>query len=380
MNRSRTRSAWAHLAVPLCLIGLTVWSRPASGQDQARDRNQGQGKTVSPGPAPLDDELDEPPLPPDEARDVLPPPGPGKLQGGRPPSGPSKLRDGEPPDDDSFGPGPADAGRQTGPERPRRPRGREDRGWSRGGGRWGGGQDRGRGEPAPPELTPEMIETVMEVLRDKLPEYHRRLEEARERRPERFEHAIARIAPVVMEYLDLRDRDPRLADTIIEEFRIEQRLRELSHRYRQEKGNAETRSELETEIASLVREQINLRFARQEGWLREFAERLERQQQRLRIERERLGEERSRIDEIVAKQVQDIRNGKVRQRFAPPESRGRGPGADDAASPRPHLRRGERGGRMEGTPTRPLDDGAEPDGARSSPGKTSPSRPVDDES
>lgn len=369
MKRGRTRPAWAHLAVPLCLIGLAIWSQPAFGQDRNRSRShdpaQRQGKTASTEPAPLDDELDEPPPPPDKARDVPPSPGPGGPHGGCPPLGPGELRDGEPPDDGSFGPGPADAGRQTGPERQRRPRGREDRGWSRGGGRWGGGQDRGRGEPAPPELTSEMIETVMEVLRDKLPEVHRRLEEARERRPERFEHAIARIAPVVMEYLDLRDRDPRLADTIIEEFRIEQRLRELSHRYRQEKGTAETRSELETEIASLVREQIDLRFARQEGWLREFAERLEQQQQRLQRERKRLNEERSRIDEIVAQQVQDIRNGKIRQRFAPPESRGRGPGADDAASPRPNLRRGERGGRMEGAPPRPLDDSAEPDDAQS---------------
>jgi hypothetical protein len=178
-----------------------------------------------------------------------------------------------------------------------------------------------------------MVETVMDVLREKLPEHHDRLVRLRDRRPDRFMGMIEKLAPVVGDYLKLRERSQELADTIIEEFKIEETLRDLSRQYRDAAGDPEAQASCEHEIRQLVQRQFELQLQRREDRLRSFAERLEEQRRRLDVERAKLQEERANVETLVTDRVEAVKEGRLRDHPGPrgPRhgrhgDRGRGPG------------------------------------------------------
>ncbi len=228
-----------------------------------------------------------------------------------------------------------------GPEdRPGRMRGdRERRGRHKAG---RGRPPRGEGKGWPDHATPDSLdaETIgraMEVIRTKLPAFHEKLEQSRRHSPMRFRRTMAKVLPVVREYIHLRDREPELAETIIEEFRIEERLRELGRAYLEAEDRPEEREEMGAEIERLVREQLELRLQRRVFRLDEFERRLHRQMERLERQRARLQEEMERRDEWVARRVEEVKSGK------PPEEmrrhRPRPAGPEDEFGERP--RRGD---------------------------------------
>lgn len=185
----------------------------------------------------------------------------------------------------------------------------------------------------PPTLPPELIEQTMEVLREKLPEFARRMEKLQKENPQRFDRAIKMIMPMVMEYRELSERDQKLADTIIQEFKIEHQLRELSKQYQAAAGDAEKQAGYEEKIRELVRQQTDIRLLRQEARLKEFAERLEKQRRQLERERQEVAEQRSNIDDLVAGRIEEVKAGKFKERFpqrfgrhGKPGSLGEGPG------------------------------------------------------
>ncbi|MFH1418599.1 MAG: hypothetical protein ABII12_09990 [Planctomycetota bacterium] len=181
-----------------------------------------------------------------------------------------------------------------------------------------------------------MIELVMDVLKEKLPEMHKRLEKFRDRQPERFEKEIQRIIPLVRHYAELLDGgETALADTIIEEFKINEALRGQCRKYRKAEGNPEQQAECEERIRKLVHRQFEIRFMRHEAQLKEFAERLERQRRHLEEERERFEQERSRIEELVSTRVEEIKQGKLHEGAGP---RGRCPGPPNDMRDRSHRR------------------------------------------
>lgn len=224
------------------------------------------------------------------------------------------------------------------PAQDSRPAGERDRGWvedgpppppdeegpprmgrpeRRGGEPGEGGRSRMRprfpdgGRPERGMMPPEMIERAMEVIREKFPEFHTRLERLREENPRRFESAIQSVLPVVMEYLEIRDRFPEMAETIIAEFRIEQQLTELSRQYRESGERPEAQADLAKQIERLVREQTELRFRRQTFRLDEFERRLREQQTRLAEQRVRLEQEMKDRDELVARRVAEVKEGRM---------------------------------------------------------------------
>ncbi len=151
------------------------------------------------------------------------------------------------------------------------------------------------------------------------------------------------VLPVFQEYIDLRDSNPELAETIIEEFRIEERLKQLSYQYGAAQENPEERAEIEGELERLVHEQLELRFRRQEFRLEEFERRLHRQQERLEQQRVKLHEEMERRGELAAQRLEEIKAGKLGDRL---RRRGpRPPGPDDELDRRPP--RGPRGPRAD---------------------------------
>jgi DNA repair exonuclease SbcCD ATPase subunit len=191
-------------------------------------------------------------------------------------------------------------------------------------------------------LDPVLIAQAMEVMRSSLPELHERLEAFRRHDPERFELAMRKVLPVVREYIDLRDRNPDVAQTIIEEFRIEERLRELSRTYtRAAEENLQELAEIEGEIERLVHKQFKLRFRRRAARLEEFERRLMKQRERLERQRIRLQEEMQRLEELVAKRVADVKKGKVQDRPRRGGLRHKGP-EDEFEGRRPRGPRGER--------------------------------------
>jgi hypothetical protein len=211
-----------------------------------------------------------------------------------------------------------------------------------------------------------MIDMAMGVLQDKLPRYFEEMTKLRTEDKAKFERAIGMIMPVVMEYLELKDRDQKLADTIIEEFKIEHQLRKLSHDFKAAEGSPEKQGACEQQIRDLVRRQFEIRMLRQEARLKEFSERLERQRQDLERERQSFEQRRAKLDELIAGRVEEVKSGKLGDRYHPrgprhgglgePEGPPRGPHGQgprppsdhphgDPAGPRPPDREAESGAR-----------------------------------
>ncbi len=170
------------------------------------------------------------------------------------------------------------------------------------------GRGPGRDFPHPRfELTEEVVEEVMAFLQEKLPDWHKKVDRVREENPRAFRGALRRVIPLVEEYRRLEETNPQLAKRILDEFRIEHELRELARQYKEAEGDAEAQEKLEGQIASLVREQLEIRLMRHEAKLDEMQKRLARG-------REKLEEERAKIDMSVAKRVKQIKKGKFRER------------------------------------------------------------------
>ncbi len=160
-------------------------------------------------------------------------------------------------------------------------------------------------------LPPEVVERVMEMVREKLPERFERLSDLRERNPERFERLVRHMVPMVREYSALSERDPEMAETIINEFRNQALLHELSRAYKEAEGDAVKQAEIEKEIAALARSQMEFFHQRMEFRLKDMEERIAQQQEFIQSERVRLEEEKAKIEERLAERIERIKQGDV---------------------------------------------------------------------
>lgn len=207
------------------------------------------------------------------------------------PRGPRQWR-GRPQDDD---------GREARPKRGRRDRGERQRGREK-------------------RIDRQLL--VLEVLREKLPDVHKRLTRLEGKNQEKFDKHMRKIVPMVMEYIALRDHHPELADSIFEEYKIEEKLRKLSRQYQQADNNSTQQQQLEIKIQELVEQQYVIRRKRMEARLEEFAKRLRAQQEKLEQERISFAEEQTKRDELIAERVE-----KVKQGIFKPDPDRRGPGS-----------------------------------------------------
>jgi hypothetical protein len=252
---------------------------------------------------------------PQPARATVPPDGtaeaqdPGRPDGRRPRrgamAGPREM-EGQPPphaDGPRDGKGPRPMGDRFGP---------------------GPGGEPGRRGGPPPELSDELLDKVMALVGEKFPVMHERLTRLRQENPERFRMAIGRMVGVYREFQALKERQPEMAEMLIQEIRNEERLRELAEQYQAAMGDAPRQGELETAMQEVVRQQVEFMLKRHEARLADFAERIAHQQARLAEEQARLADEKSRIDELVTQRVEDIKSGNVRPMRGPKEGRGRG--------------------------------------------------------
>jgi hypothetical protein len=252
-------------------------------------------------------------------------------------------------------PPPEERQADDGPEGPPPRFGADDRGGPRGGGprdrfrRW---RDNRRPDGFGPQgdLPPEMIERIMEMLRDNFPEYHVRLMKRREQNPTLFRGAIRRIVPIFKEYMLLKDEKPELAVGIIEEFKNEKKLGELSRRYRDGLKDPAAQATIGGEIETLVRRQVELHHQRMAYRLEQFEKRIQEQQAALDRQRKHHDEAGSKLEEHIAKRVEEVKKGELRRPFDR-----RGHGGPDRFGEGPRDRRDPNHGSPDG-PRPPLPD------------------------
>ena len=231
-----------------------------------------------------------------------------------------------PPDPEIAGePGPPPEDRPRGREGYRGPRPRRDRPNDDGGHEarpMRGGRDRGERHHGREQRFDHRQLLALEVLREKLPDMYKQLRRLEGKNQAKFDKHMRKIVPMVMEYIALRDHHPELAESIFEEYKIEEKLRKLSRQYQQAGDDAAQQQKLETEIRELVEQQYVIRRKRMETRLEEFAERLRAQQTKLEQERARLAEEQTKRDELIADRVEKVKQGIFKRG---PDPRGPGP-------------------------------------------------------
>jgi len=263
-----------------------------------------------------------------------PPPGDGPMAGPRQrppaPRGPHAEGDAmHPPHED--GPPPGEFGGPRGPD------GRRREGFDR----WSRRPMDGDGP-----LNERMVERVLSELKTRLPEWHDKLVQLRERDPKKFESAIRRMMPMIRETLMLKERNPKLAETIFEEFQIEHELRGLAEKYKAAvtANDAGLQGQVASEIDTRVRRQFELRHARRQAQLEEFARRLAEQQKRIEAQLREHGEQTAHSEEFITKRIEEIKKGEFRGPSMLDRPRREGPGGPDG----PGGEFGPRGPRMGG--------------------------------
>lgn len=185
------------------------------------------------------------------------------------------------------------------------------------------------------EMSPWMIDRVMDLLREELPEWYGRLEEMREHRPEQFRRAMRRVQPVVREYTSLRDKHPELAETVLEEFRIEGRLRSMGRAFREARGDESRQAEIEQEVTQLVKRQFEFKMRRRMARMEEIQRRLMREREK--FEREKISLPR-RVQDRVRQITRGNSEGSLRERDGKPR-RERRDAFGDKPNRRPQRRR-----------------------------------------
>lgn len=300
--------------------------------------------------------------------DPPPPKGDGPLAGPR-----QRQRGQHPPrhHDDEMGPPHEDGPRRGEPGEPRGPEGRRREGFDR----WRRAMD-GDGP-----LNERMVERILSELKTRLPEWHDKLVQLRERDRAKFDSAIRRMMPMIRETMMLKERNPELAETIFEEFRIEHELHGLAEKYKAAAAanDSPLQGQISSEIDTRVRRQFELRMQRRQAQLEEFARRLAEQQKRIEKQIAEQAEQAAHAEEFISKRIEEIKKGEFRGpslfdrggRAGP----GRPGGPDDEFGPPGPRMGGPRkpGQRMRGMRPRPGDGPPPQDG----PGDR-PRRPRDD--
>lgn len=157
------------------------------------------------------------------------------------------------------------------------------RGERRGEGPPDGGPGRpsfGRGESRRAPLTTEETEELMEFMEEHFPERYERLNAVREANPHAFRRMIFRHSRPLLHILRVKRHDPELAEVMIAEHRVEEKLAEKRRAYREARSPA-ARQELLGQTRQLLEESFDLKQQRLEMEIERLRKRLEEQAQRV---------------------------------------------------------------------------------------------------
>jgi len=142
-------------------------------------------------------------------------------------------------------------------------------------------------------LSEEERAELYELVKENLPELYQELEKIRQDQTRRFHRRMARLAPKLLDLLDLMEVDPERGKLAIKEHKLEIRLRVLLLQYHKSQDELE-RAELRTMIKPVVVQKLECRQERHEQEIRNLEARIAHLRDRL----ERAAANR---DKLVAK-------------------------------------------------------------------------------
>lgn len=154
---------------------------------------------------------------------------------------------------------------------------------NRPGGPFGSGS---RGGPNDQALTPEEKVELLAFLEEHFPEVHGRLRRFEQQDPAKYNDAMRRLTGPMRKVMHLSKADPRLADVIIAEHKVEMKIADLQASLAADRDEGE-REKIRTRLRGLVSRRFDLR------------------QQRLTMEIEGM---RKRLDEAKARLSQQAAN------------------------------------------------------------------------
>lgn len=115
---------------------------------------------------------------------------------------------------------------------------------------WRTDETRGR------RLTPEQIDTAMNIIHELDPDRADRFERLHERDPRAFERALTRHARGITGLVWIKDKNPELYELKLQELRLDKQVKTLARRIRQ--VEPARRESLAEELRGLVRQQVNI--------------------------------------------------------------------------------------------------------------------------
>ena len=185
-------------------------------------------------------------------------------------------------------------------------------------------------------LSDEEREELYAFVEENFPELYQELEEIRQDEVRLFHRRMARLAPKLLELLDLMDADPERGKLAVKEHKLEIELRGLLLQYHKSQDQ-QHRAELRAQIKPVVVRKLECRRERHEQEIRDLEARIARLRSRLEMSA-------TKQDELVEKLLERLLN------TPPPED-----------EPAERGRRGGRGrhGRL-GPPAPPGSDESEP--------------------
>ena len=154
-----------------------------------------------------------------------------------------------------------------------------------------GGPPEGRGIGARPEgrgfglgiwrrLSEEEQAELYAFVKENFPEVYEELEQLRGEESRRFHRRMARLAPKLLDLVDLMDLDPERGALAVKEYKLEIGLRVLLLRYH--KSDDETqRAELRAHIKPIVAQKVECRRERHEQEIRDLEARIAQLRRRL---------------------------------------------------------------------------------------------------
>jgi hypothetical protein len=135
--------------------------------------------------------------------------------------------------------------------------------------------------PQPPPLTDEQIEQVLTFTREAFPNMYERLAAVRERNPQTFRRSINRVAKLVMPMIEMKMRDPAIAEKMIAEHRTQMQIEQVTARYKAA-DTPQEKERLRARLRELMSRRFDLRMDRLRAEIRNLENRLNAAKQQLK--------------------------------------------------------------------------------------------------
>ncbi len=160
----------------------------------------------------------------------------------------------------------------------------------------------GMGTPFRPRLSETERVELLAFMREHFPVMADELEEVRESRPQQHERRLVRFAPEMRRLMELMDTDPQRGELMIQERKLEMRVRQLSRRHRVAKDER-VREELERDVRGLVEELFSVRVRRRELEIRAMEYRMDELKSKLS---EMIHRREKIIDRQISEHLSDV--------------------------------------------------------------------------